>query len=662
MPGGLSPNVLVNMESLNSYNYGSALKLNLELMQHQNPLELIDSSLEIQTAFPNDCKMMVNGFQSWSRSEEMGSNDRHIPLFPLAKPLVADYGDSAIYNFKGGYGNFHSWSYTYFRFLDDQVFFIGSLDEKSGYTVFEYEYNSDKLIIRKECLGASALTGHSLYNLYFGFGDLNTLMNEYANSFDSTRSIAKKISGWCSWYNYHNNITEDIIRTNLNELAESNLPISCFQVDDGWQKVTGDWLEANIKFSSGMKQICREIKASGFRPGLWLAPMVCVPSSDICKNHPDWLLRDSRGTPVKAGYNPSWSGFFYALDYYAPGVQDYLSSVFERVQNEWGYSMLKLDFLYAAALVPGYGKSRGEIMTEVIDFIDRETADSATLGCGVPLGPAFGRFDYCRIGSDVGSYWDDYLKYINYPERVSAENSLTSTIGRRHLDCKMFRNDPDVFMLRDGVRGLNENRLNDHQRQTLLLLNNLLGGLLFFSDQLSQLTSLQQRQLRTSYPLLEPEVTGQDSYNQLYHFEFRIEEKNYIVYANLSGKKRTVKLPDGLWFNRDLFLVKAGTNIELEPHQSICLHHSNPYAGREAYLLGASGHVFPGAQVSKIISVFEGLIIKLHKHASPDTVVYLAVPEGYSKYKVNDDYHDVLNYEGVNYVAISAAARQEVKK
>jgi len=324
--------------------------------------------------------------------------------------------------------------------------------------------------------------------------------------------------------------------------------------------------------------------------------------------------------------------------------------------------MLKLDFLYAAALIPGHGKSKGEIMSEVIDFIDCETADSVTLGCGVPLGPAFGRFDYCRIGSDVGPYWEDYLKYISYPERVSAENSLTSTIGRRQLDRRMFRNDPDVFLLRNGVRGINENRLNDYQRQTLLLLNNLLGGLLFFSDQLSQLTSFQQRQLRTSYPLLEPEVTGFDSYNKLYHFEFRIEGKNYIVYANLSGKKRTVKLPEGLWFNENLFLVKPGTNILLEPYQSICFFRSNPDTGREAYLLGASGHIFPGAQVSEIISVFEGLIIKLHEHASPDTIVYLAVPEGFSKYKVNGSHHDVLKCEEVNYIAISATAGQEVKK
>ncbi len=52
------------------------------------------------------------------------------------------------------------------------------------------------------------------------------------------------------------------------------------------------------------------------------------------------------------------------------------------------------------------------------------------IGCGVPLGPAAGNVDYCRISSDVSLGWEDKrLRLIRYRERVSTVNSLTSTIG-----------------------------------------------------------------------------------------------------------------------------------------------------------------------------------------------------------------------------------------
>ena len=45
--------------------------------------------------------------------------------------------------------------------------------------------------------------------------------------------------------------------------------------------------------------------------------------------------------------------------------------------------------------------------------------------------------------------WEDKrLKMLRYRERVSTVNSLISAIGRRHLNGKVFWNDPDVFILR----------------------------------------------------------------------------------------------------------------------------------------------------------------------------------------------------------------------
>ncbi len=99
----------------------------------------------------------------------------------------------------------------------------------------------------------------------------------------------------------------------------------------------------------------------------------------------------------------------------------------------------------------------------------------------MPLGPAMGKVDYCRIGSDVAPFWEyRLLKFINVRERISTINSLSNTIGRARLDGYAFRNDPDVFILRDGKIGVNRNKLSGHQRFTLFFVNHLLGGLFSF--------------------------------------------------------------------------------------------------------------------------------------------------------------------------------------
>jgi hypothetical protein len=292
-------------------------------------------------------------------------------------------------------------------------------------------------------------------------------------------------------------------------------------------------------------------------------------------------------------------------------------------------------------------------MSEVVDFIDQETRGSIVLGCGVPLGPVFGRVDYCRIGSDVGPYWEDYLKLFSYPERVSTENSLACTIGRRHLDRTSFRNDPDVFILRDGLPGINQNRLNANQRLTLFFLNNLLGGLVFFSDDLPGLTANQLQLLRSSFPQREVEITGLDSYNNLYHFEFTTAGKSsYLAYANLSSSARTVRLPGGQYFSPDHFILRPGEAFTLEPYQSACFYRVEPVPG-SLYLIGASGHIFPGSQIDLLEADGDYVTLRLHPDSAAETTVYLSLPEGKQGVKVNGQYYDAEITGNLNIVSIN---------
>ncbi|HEY3313573.1 MAG TPA: alpha-galactosidase, partial [Anaerolineales bacterium] len=88
---------------------------------------------------------------------------------------------------------------------------------------------------------------------------------------------------WCSWYSLYKSIDEKKLKTIFRWLGE--LPFDVLQIDDGWQISIGDW-QPNDRFPSGMDGMAESIRATGRRAGLWLAPLLVVPSSRTYRDHP----------------------------------------------------------------------------------------------------------------------------------------------------------------------------------------------------------------------------------------------------------------------------------------------------------------------------------------------------------------------------------------
>ena len=282
-----------------------------------------------------------------------------------------------------------------------------------------------------------------------------------------------KKCGYTTWYNYYGSITEDIVVRDLESLSKLDEKVDVFQIDDGYQKAIGDWLETKEdKFPNGMKKIADEIHKKDMLAGLWLAPLAATANSSIYKEHKDWLVHDEKGKLYVAG--PNW-GPFYALDIYNKDAAAYIRNFFNVILNEWGYDMVKLDFLYAACVLPLHNKTRGEVMCDAMDLIRDCVGDKIILGCGVPLMPAFGKVDFCRIGADVDLEWIRRKHRIR--EDVSTPNTVNCTVFRRHLNGRAFLNDPDVFLLRDT-----NTKMSFEQRALLAKINSYFGSLLFVSD------------------------------------------------------------------------------------------------------------------------------------------------------------------------------------
>lgn len=445
-------------------------------------MELKEFFLSTYRKMSKDERFFANGYQSWTTCCEFKATDKMKTIIPLARisefttHLASVSGDYKFTKY-GEVGLFHSYTYTYFR-NGEKVELLGSLSERTGYTVFYEDASSGIFKIVKDVDGAVTDSEYSLLDVVCFNGAYDEVFDGYFGSMNLRKPKTQGLSGYTSWYNYFQKIDENIILRDLNGLDCAKDEVSIFQIDDGYESFVGDWLTPDPKkFPNGMKQIADAVHEKGYLAGIWLAPFNAQRVSVLAKEHPDWLIKDEKGRSVIGC--PGWGGA-YILDFYKPEVQEYIRNFFDVILNDWGFDMVKLDFLYSEAMTPRNGKSRGQIMCEAMDFL-RECVgeDKLILGCGVPLGPSFGIVDACRISCDVDLKYTGkiYNKLQVNLEIPSAQNAINNTILRRHLNGRVFCNDPDVFFLRD-----NNLKFTFEQKLLLAKVNNICGNILFVSD------------------------------------------------------------------------------------------------------------------------------------------------------------------------------------
>ena len=442
--------------------------------------------VQLPQKYERGMRCFVNGYQSWTDSKEFDIDGKMDTLTRLAEfsyknafminSGLGRAGDSFYYEYPRKKGVFYGYSYAYLR-KDDEVKLFASLSENEGFTIIRFDAAQGYVRLEKDLEGA-LINGKTLV------ADIAVLKGGYDEVFDKWFELngvqcrtKERKCGYTTWYNYYGGITQSIVERDLKALSELPQKPDIFQIDDGHQKCIGEWLNTDkAKFPSGMKAAADKIYAAGMQAGLWLAPFAAVKDSFIYREHRDWLVKGKNGKPYPAG--PNW-GTFYAIDFYNKEAAAYIKKVFNVVLNEWGYDMVKLDFLYAACVVPMHGKSRGRIMCEAMDFIRECVGDKLILGCGVPLMPAFGKVDFCRIGADVALDWHFRKHMIR--EDVSTPNTVCCTIFRRGLNGRAFLNDPDVFLLRDKNM-----HMSFEKRKLLAKINGMFGDLLFVSDNVSE--------------------------------------------------------------------------------------------------------------------------------------------------------------------------------
>lgn len=478
-----------------------------------------------------DERIFMNGYQTWTYCPEYGIHDKirglnDVPRVLLDKFGFDRYGDYHFVKYPQRAGVTHGFSWCYFR-RGETFRLIASLDERPGYTQFEYDSSTAILTLRRDASGVRCGGEYSLFDLWFAKGGEDEVFDGWFAAMGIEKAKARPLAGYSSWYNRYENIDEGSIRRDLEGCGRILRSGDLFQIDDGWEPAVGDWLAPDTeKFPRGLAPMVEEIHSAGYMAGLWLAPFVCCRGSKLYGEHPDWLL-DVDGEPWLLGSN--WGGF-YSLDIDNPQVTEYLRETFRRVFDEWGFDLVKLDFLYGAAPFGNPRESRAGRMTRALEFIRQLCGDKLILGCGVPVMPAFGLVDYCRISCDVSLDWDDkWFMRRFHRERVSTRQALGNTIFRRELNGRAYISDPDVFFLRDDNLTLTES-----QKLLLGKVGALLGGVFLTSDDPSAYDEAKVELYRELRALREAE-------------NVRVDADRRVISYELDGERHELGLPSELF-------------------------------------------------------------------------------------------------------------------
>lgn len=311
-------------------------------------------------------------------------------------------------------------------------------------------------------------------------------------------------TGWMSWNTYFDKATAE------DNLAEARVgkkflqPFGCeIWSIESWQgnsdklpvsKFYNMNLEANEnQFPEGMKKLASDIRALGFRPGLWVAPFG-TGNEEFYKEHKSWFLHYEDGKPIK-----SWNGI-YTLDPTVPEAREHLKKIFEKASRDWGYEFFKIDGM------SGRNKSycahmyeRPEIRAQFNDpkcekpfelcvkaFREGIGNDRIFLACqGHTSGPEAAYAELSRTGADIVS--------PNKP--VMWKNVLTQarcTVNQIFTHNISMIADPDTLLVKD---------LETEQARVTATIVALPGQLTFFGDKLASLDAAQMKILQQTLPV-----------------------------------------------------------------------------------------------------------------------------------------------------------------
>ncbi|MBP3693428.1 MAG: alpha-galactosidase [Thermoguttaceae bacterium] len=488
----------------------------------------------------------------------------------------------------------------------------------------------------------------------FGFNvEKNYLQSRYIPYYSpiDRKRAPKAPTGWMSWNIYFDTATAE---DNLAEARIGKKYLQPFGMEfwhiESWQgnsdklPVSNFYnlnLEVNERqFPKGMKQLADDIRALGFRPGIWTAPFG-TGSDEFYAQHKTWFLHDVNGNPMR-----TWNGK-YTIDPSNDEVVAHLRRIHEIMAKDWGYEYFKIDGMSGAGA--GYCAhffERPEVKAAMKDpncpdpfercvraFREGIGEDRVFNACqGHFTGPEPKYADCGRIGAD-----------IVHPNKPVGWENLLNQAGRTHNQIFahniVFYADPDTLMVNDALT-LEEARLS-----TVVV--SLPGQMMFSGDKLAELPMERMRLLQQAlppvadihpvnlYPIFhllpvwDLKVRRDwGAYDVIALFNWEDEEAEVgFDFAEVGLDPHQDCVMYEFWTEHYVGKVNGGFSCKIPPHavRLFAVHRAQDHP----QFLSSDRHITQGAVDVKSVSWQEGkLTAKLELVGGFPTTFRFTVPEG----------------------------------
>ena len=313
-------------------------------------------------------------------------------------------------------------------------------------------------------------------------------------------------TGWMSWNVYFDTAGED---ENLAEARVGAEHLKPFGLDiwsiESWQDNSPKLPVSTFhnltlrpytaQFPHGMPWLADQIRALGFRPGIWTVPFGTGDEA-FYREHRDWFLHTPDGEPMR-----NWCGLF-VLDPSQPRVRQHMEDTHREMSAEWGYEFFKIDGMSGRS--QGYSAhfyERDEVKAAMAQPCDTPMAlcvealrrgigpDRIWLACqGHYTGPEAALADGARIGGDIVSPgkppgWHNYL------------SQASTTLNQLFVHNIVWYSDPDTLLVGEAAP--------PEVARLATTVVGLPGQMMFAGDKLAELPAERMRLLQQCLPVCD---------------------------------------------------------------------------------------------------------------------------------------------------------------
>ena len=152
--------------------------------------------------------------------------------------------------------------------------------------------------------------------------------------------------------------------------------------------------------------------------------------------HRDWLVRNTKGEPIRIGQVGGKDQLF-VLDTTNPGAQEYLRKTYSTLVNEWSIGYIKLDFMEDTAVEGRYYRPNTtalEAQKIGLQIIRQTVGEHVLLDKdGSPMLNPVGIVDTGRISLDTGHTFE------------ATRDAAPGIAARYYMNRNFFVSDPDAF-------------------------------------------------------------------------------------------------------------------------------------------------------------------------------------------------------------------------